>query len=159
MSSYKTLPDELNIYINKWKSKKGCLIMILRAIQDYYGYVPEDISFILAKELKLPLARIYEVLTFYNYFKLESSGKYKISVCMGTACYLKDAPEIIKVIENKLNIKEGQTSKDGLFTLEHVRCMGCCGLAPNVRINEKNYGKLNKDEILNVLDKYIEEGQ
>ncbi|MFA6989199.1 MAG: NAD(P)H-dependent oxidoreductase subunit E [Candidatus Gastranaerophilaceae bacterium] len=154
MSSYINLPNELIEYTNKWKNKKGSLIMILHAVQDFYGYVPKDICFTLAKELKVPLARIYEVLTFYNYFKLESSGKYKIAMCMGTACYLKGAPEIIKVIEDKLHIIEGQTSKDGLFTLEHVRCMGCCGLAPVVRINEKIYGKLNKDKILNILDEY-----
>jgi NADH-quinone oxidoreductase subunit E len=155
MLSYENLPGELIGYIDAWKNKKGSLIMILHAVQDFYGYVPKDICFTLAKELKVPLARIYEVLTFYNYFKLKSPGKYKIAACMGTACYLKGAPEIIKAIEEKLNITEGQTSKDGLFTLETVRCMGCCGLAPVIRIDEKIYGKLNKDNVLNILDEYI----
>lgn len=158
MSLNKLFPNELSEYIDKWKSQKGSLIMILRAVQDYYGYVSKDVCFELAKELKVPFARIYEVLTFYNYFKLDSPGKYKISVCMGTACYLKGAPEIIKAIEEKLNIKEGKLCKDCLFTLDSVRCMGCCGLAPTMRINDKTYGKLDKEKVIDILDEYIAKG-
>ncbi len=143
MNNYVNLPDELKTYINEWKAKKGSLIMILRFIQDYYGYVPKDTTFILAKELKVPLARIYEVLTFYNYFKLEQPAKYRISVCMGTACYLKGAPEILEAIKSLNN---------PAFTLDEVRCMGCCGLAPVVKINEKIYGKAKKEEILDILE-------
>ena len=143
MNSYASLPDEIKAYIDEWKAKKGSLIMILRFIQDYYGYVPENISFILAKELKIPLARIYEVITFYNYFKLEQPAKYKISVCMGTACYLKGAPEILETINAQNNPQ---------ITVEVVRCMGCCGLAPVVKINEKIYGKIDKDKILEILE-------
>ncbi|HSA07235.1 MAG TPA: NAD(P)H-dependent oxidoreductase subunit E [Candidatus Gastranaerophilales bacterium] len=155
MTFYTPIPDELKEYIDKWKLKKGSLIMILRSVQDYYGYVPKKICFSLAKELKAPLARIYEVLTFYNYFKTESPGKNKIAVCMGTACYLKGAAAIIKAIEDKLDIKESQATKDGLFSLENVRCIGCCGIAPNMRINEKIYGKLNKERVSEILDEYI----
>ena len=158
MPLQKLIPDELLSYINEWKSQKGSLIMILRAVQDSFGYVPRNVCFELAKELKIPFARIYEVLTFYNYFKLDSPGKYKISVCMGTACYLKGAPELIKVIEEKLNIKEGQSNKESLFTLDSVRCMGCCGLAPTMRINDKTYGKLEKDKVIEILDEYIAKG-
>jgi len=153
-----TIPSELHKYINEWKSKKGSLIMVLRTIQDYYGYVPKDICFAVATELKVPFARIYEVLTFYNYFKLNPPCKYKIAVCMGTACYLKGAAKIIKTIEQKLNIKEGEISQNNLFTLESVRCMGCCGLAPTMRVNDKIYGKLDEDKVIEILNKYIEEG-
>lgn len=152
--SYQTLPDELNNYINEWKSKRGSLIMILHAVQDYYGFVPKEISFILAQELKLPLARIYEVLTFYNYFKLQPVAKYKISVCMGTACYLKGASEILQTIKKLLNINEGQTTEDGLFTLETIRCYGCCGIAPVISINGKIYGKVDKEKIYEILNEY-----
>lgn len=154
MASYKTLPQELNNYVNNWKSKRGSLIMILHAVQDYYGFVPKEISFTLAQELKLPLARIYEVLTFYNYFKLQPVAKYKISVCMGTACYLKGASEILQTIKKLLNIKEGQTTEDGLFTLETIRCYGCCGIAPVVSINGKIYGKVDKEKIHEILNEY-----
>ena len=158
MSLYTEIPGELSSYIAKWKPKKGSLIMILREVQDYYGYVPKGICFSLAKELKIPLARIYEVLTFYNYFKTECPGKYKISVCTGTACYLKGAAEIINAINEKLNIREGQTTEDSLFTLENVRCMGCCGLSPVIKINEKIYAKVDKEKIIEIIDSYISRG-
>lgn len=158
MPSYMTLPNEMIEYINKWKSKKGSLIMILHSIQDFYGYVPKEICFALSKELNIPIARIYEVLTFYNYFKLELPAKYKISVCMGTACYLKGAPVIFETIMNKLNINEDKITEDGLFGLEKVRCLGCCGLAPVASINGKIYGKLNKDLILDIIEQYKDQG-
>lgn len=154
MSTYEILPDELNSYIDRWKNKKGSLIMILHAVQDHYGYVPKDISFVLAKELKIPLARIYEVLTFYNYFRLKPTAKYKIAVCIGTACYLKGAAEILQSIKDILNIEEGEITEDGLFSVESVRCYGCCGLAPVISINGKIYGKTNKNIILDLLNEY-----
>lgn len=154
MTSYETLPDKLSNYIEEWKHKKGSLIMILHAVQDNYGFVPQEICFTLASELKVPLARIYEVLTFYNYFKLQPVAKYKISVCMGTACYLKGALEVLETIKKELNIEEGQMSEDGLFTLESIRCYGCCGLAPVICINGKIHGKMDKEKVLAVLDEY-----
>lgn len=154
METYKALPSELNDYIDKWKHKKGSLIMILHAVQDNYGFVPQEICFTLAKELKIPLARIYEVLTFYNYFKLKPTAKYKISVCMGTACYLKGAAEILQIIKDTLNINEGQITEDGLFTVETIRCYGCCSLAPVININDEIYGKVDKEKLLAILDEY-----
>lgn len=154
MNSYETLPDQLSTYVNKWKPKKGSLVMILHAVQDYYGFVPKEICFVLAKELKVPLARIYEVLTFYHYFRLELPAKYRIAVCMGTACYLKGAPENLETIKENLNIPEGRATEDGLFTLETVRCYGCCGLAPVMSISGKIYGKLDKEKTLGILDEY-----
>lgn len=154
MNAYETLPDELNSYINEWKDKKGSLIMILHAVQDHYGFVPQEISFTLAKELKIPLARIYEVLTFYNYFRLKPAAKYKIAVCLGTACYLKGAAEILQTIKDILNIKEGEITEDGLFSVESVRCYGCCGLAPVISINGKIYGKVDKNMLLDILNEH-----
>lgn len=159
MDSYETLPAKLNNYINEWKYKKGSLIMILHAVQDYYGFVPQEICFTLAKELKIPLARIYEVLTFYNYFKLKPVAKYKISVCMGTACYLKGSPDNLQTIKEALNIEEGETSEDGLFTLETIRCYGCCGLAPVISINGEIYGKVDKQKMLDILNEYREKAK
>jgi NADH-quinone oxidoreductase subunit E len=152
------LPQELADYVNEWKAQKGNLIMILHAVQDHYGYVPKDICFTLSKELKVPLARIYEVLTFYNYFSLSAPGKYKISVCMGTACYLKGATEILNAVKAELKIEEGETTEDKMFRLEHVRCLGCCGLAPVVTVNGKVYGKMTKDEFMKILKEYKEKG-
>lgn len=157
MTPYLTLPDELTGYIDEWKDKQGGLIMILHAVQDFYGYVPKEMCFILSKKLTVPLARIYEVLTFYNYFRLESSAKYKIALCMGTACYLKGAPEILEIIKDHLGIEEDKMTPDGLFGLEKIRCLGCCALAPVVSINGKIHGKLDKDSILSILNECCKE--
>ncbi len=154
MTSQEILPDKLNDYINEWKNKKGSLIMILHAVQGHYGYVPQEICFTLAKELKIPLARIYEVLTFYNYFKLKPTAKYKISVCMGTACYLKGSLDNLQTIKDVLNIEEGEISEDGLFSVETIRCYGCCGLAPVIDINGEVYGKVDKNKMLGILEEY-----
>jgi len=141
----------------KWRDKKGSLIMVLHEIQNHYGYVPRDVSLELSKVLEIPLARIYEVITFYNYFKLEPPGKYTISVCLGTACYLKGAPEIVEEVKSLLNIEEGQTTQDGLYHLDVVRCLGCCGLAPVMMINGQIYGKVKRSEVMGILSKYKKE--
>lgn len=145
---------EIKELVERWKDKEGNLIMILHDIQDKHGYVPRNVSLELSQMLGVPLARIYEVITFYNYFKLNPPGKHKISVCMGTACYLKGAPKILDEVKSVLNISPGQTTKDGLFYLEVVRCLGCCGLAPVMMIDGKVYGKVNKNEIMEILSKY-----
>ncbi|MCK9431148.1 MAG: NAD(P)H-dependent oxidoreductase subunit E, partial [Candidatus Omnitrophica bacterium] len=131
--------------------------MILHEIQNHHGYVPRELSLELSRMLDVPLARIYEVITFYNFFKLAPPGKHRIALCMGTACYLRGAAVILEEIKNILGIKEGQTTKDGLFYLDVVRCLGCCGLAPVVMIDNKVYGKVKKSEVADILSKYIKE--
>src|SRR5512136_2675459 len=133
---------EIKNLVDKWKDKEGNLIMILHEIQNHHGYVPRELSLELSQMLGVPLARIYEVITFYNYFKLSPPGKHRISVCLGTACYLKGAPALITEIKNLLNVEEGKTTQDGLFHLDVVRCLGCCGLSPVLMIDEKVYGKV-----------------
>ncbi len=142
-----------------WKGKKGNLIMILHDIQDIYGYIPRDVSLKLSELLDEPMARIYEVITFYSYFKLTPPGKHKISVCMGTACYLKGAPGILDELKTLLNVKEGEMTSDGLFQLEVVRCFGCCGLAPAIMVDGKVYGGVKKEELLSILSEYTKESE
>lgn len=149
-----TEKKELEKMVETWKEKKGTLIMILHEIQNQYGYIPEDVSLQLASLLDIPLARIYEVITFYHYFKLNPPGKYKISVCMGTACYLKGSLDIIDELKDLLNIDVGGTTNDGLFQLESVRCLGCCGLAPVMTINDKVYGNVKKQDLHDILASY-----
>ncbi|MBF0532968.1 MAG: NAD(P)H-dependent oxidoreductase subunit E [Candidatus Omnitrophica bacterium] len=151
---HRRVVGELDDVAQKWKGKKGNLIMVLHEIQNRYGYVPRDVSFELSRILDIPLARIYEVITFYNYFKLDPPGKHTISVCLGTACYLKGTPLILREIKNVLNIQEDQTTKDGLFHLQLVRCLGCCGLAPVVMIDDKVYGKVKSNEVMDIISKY-----
>lgn len=149
--------EQAQAIIEKWRSRRGNLIMILHEVQDAFGYIPGDIARTLSRSLRIPLARIYEVLTFYHYFKLSPPGKYKISVCMGTACYLKGSPAILQELKNILNIDEGQTTKDGLFYLESVRCLGCCGLSPVVAVNTTVYGNLKKSDVVDIISKYSKE--
>lgn len=153
MSEIKLNP-EVKKLVEEWKNKEGSLIMILHEIQDHHGYVPRELSLELSQMLGVPLARIYEVVTFYNYFKLSPPGKYNISVCMGTACYLKGAQELLDELKMLLDVSEGQSTKDGLFHLDVVRCLGCCGLAPVVKIDEKIYGKVKKEELKEILANY-----
>ena len=143
--------------VAKWKNKKGNLIMILHDIQDAFGYIPEHVARRISTLLDIPLARIYEVLTFYHYFKLNQPGKYKVSVCMGTACYLKGGNEILDELKNILHVKEGETTSDGLFYIESVRCLGCCGLAPVIAINDTIYGNLKKGDVVDIISRYSKE--
>lgn len=150
----KTKVPNIAKLVEKWKDKQGNLVMILHEIQNQYGYVPREVSLQLSKMLDIPLARIYEVITFYNYFKLKAPGKHKISVCMGTACYLKGGNIILDEIKNILHIQEGETTSDGLFALDMVRCLGCCGLAPVIMIDDKIYGKVKKEEVMKIISTY-----
>jgi NADH-quinone oxidoreductase subunit E len=152
----KSMPEEITNLVEKWKDKEGNLIMILHELQNYYGYVPRPAALELSRVLHTPLARIYEVITFYNFFKLEPPGKHIISLCLGTACYLKGAAILLNEIKGLLNIEEGQTTKDGLFQLDVVRCLGCCGLAPVVKIDKKVYGKVQKSQVMGILSEYSE---
>jgi len=153
---HRIIIGQLDKLVEKWKGKDGNLVMILHEIQNHYGYVPRGIAFELSRLLEVPLARIYEVITFYNFFKLQPPGKHTISVCMGTACYLKGAEQILNEIQNILHIKEAETTKDGLFHLQVVRCLGCCGLSPVVMIDGKIYGKVEKKDIMDILSKYVD---
>jgi len=138
--------DDITIIAQKWKKKRGSLIMALHDLQGRLGFVPRESAMRLGREMDVPLARIYEVITFYNYFKLEAPGKYVISVCTGTACHIKGSGELLAGLEKELNVHAGQSSADKEYHLQAVRCLGCCGLAPVATVNGKVYGKLKTDE-------------
>lgn len=127
-------------HVAEWKDEEGNLIMILHAIQNQHGYVPREVAMELSRELGVKLARIYEVITFYHYFKLQPPGEHNITVCNGTACYLKGAGELLQELRTLLGISEGQTTSDRRFHLDVVRCIGCCGMAPAVVIDGKTCG-------------------
>ena len=153
----KSMQDEIAELVNKWKDKEGNLIMVLHELQNYYGYVPRQAALQLSVALHIPLARIYEVITFYNFFKLEPPGKHTISLCLGTACYLKGSAVLLNEIKTLLNVEEGQTTKDGLFQLDVVRCLGCCGLSPVIKIDDKIYGKVEKSQVMGILSEYSQQ--
>ncbi len=146
-----TLQEDVKKVVAQWKDKRGNLIMVLHDIQDRYGYVPREAALEVSRQLDAPLARIYEVITFYNYFKLLAPGKFNISVCLGTACYLKGAPSLIEEVRHILHVEEGQTTRDGLFHLQIVRCLGCCGLAPVITVDDKVYSAVKRSDVVDII--------
>lgn len=142
-----TVTPELAAFIREWKDKPGNLIMVLHRVQQTYGYVPREIAFDIAALLDVPLAKIYGVITFYNFFKTEKTGRNVIQVCMGTACYLRGGEDILLELEKQLGVGVNATTADGEFTIEAVRCLGCCGLAPVAVVNGVVHGKLVKTKV------------
>ena len=147
-------PQELMAFIDEWKVKPGGLIMILHKTQETFDYIPRAAAEQLSVLTGIPLARIYGVITFYHFFKTTRPGKYKIAICLGTACYLKGAQEFIDESESILGISGSEVSQDGLFSIDPVRCVGCCGLAPVVVIGSDTYGKLTKGMMPDIIAKY-----
>lgn len=127
-------------HVARWRDEEGNLIMVLHAIQNQHGYVPREVAMELSRELGVKLARIYEVITFYHYFKLQPPGAHNITVCNGTACYLKGAAELLSELRTQLGVAEGQTTADRQFHLDVVRCIGCCGMAPAMVVDGKTCG-------------------
>ncbi|WP_251859521.1 NADH-quinone oxidoreductase subunit NuoE [Clostridium sp. Marseille-Q2269] len=146
--------EELEQYINNISNKKGSLIQVLHKAQHIFGYLPNEVQEFVAKKLNIPVSKVYGVITFYSYFTTEPNGETVINVCMGTACFVKGAGEILSEFEKKLDIKVGETTQTGKFTLQVLRCVGACGLAPVVTINDKVYGHFNKNQVDEILKEY-----
>ncbi len=140
--------------IERHQGQKGSLISILHQIQEVIGYLPEDVQAYVAQKLGIPLSEVYGVVSFYALFNTEPKGKYKISICLGTACYVKGSGEILSEFEKQLGIKVGQTTADGLFTLEGCRCLGACGLAPVLTVNDRVHGRLVPADVSSIIKKY-----
>ena len=149
-----SFPAELTSFIEEWKEKPGSLIMILHKTQEIFGYISREAAEKLSILTSIPLARIYGVITFYHYFKTTKPGKHRISVCLGTACYLKGAQDLIDEARNILGLVPNGVTEDGLFSIDPVRCVGCCGLAPVLTVGNDTYGKLTKDMLPEIIAKY-----
>ncbi|MDR1787799.1 MAG: NAD(P)H-dependent oxidoreductase subunit E [Treponema sp.] len=147
-------PPALVAFIDEWKQKPGCLIMILHKTQETFGYISRNSAEQISRMTGIPLARVYGVITFYHFFKTTKPGKHKVSVCLGTACYLKGGGDLIEEARARLGIKPGEVTKDGLFSVDEVRCVGCCGLAPVMVVGQDTYGKLKKDMLPGIFEKY-----
>ena len=145
---------ELLGVINELKDEKGALMPILQRAQDIYGYLPIEVQKIISNETGIPLEKIYGVTTFYSQFNLSPKGRYRISVCLGTACYVKGSGDISNKLMEKLGIVGGECTSDGKFSLDACRCVGACGLAPVMMINDEVYGRLTVDDIDDILAKY-----
>ena len=146
---------ELLAFIEEWKEKPGNLIMILHRVQEEQGYISNEAAMEVAERTGIPAARVFGVVSFYHFFKTEKPGKNQISVCLGTACYLKGGQDLYDELANILGLKKGQsTTDDGEFSLEGVRCIGCCGLAPVISVNGEVYDNLVKSQLAGIVDKY-----
>ncbi len=146
--------DELEGFINNLETTKGSLIEILHKAQNIFGYLPRDIQLFVARKLGIPGAEVFGVVSFYSYFTTKPRGKHTISVCMGTACFVRGSDKIIERLKEKLGIESNEITEDGLFTLKDVRCIGACGLAPVVMIDDKVYGRVKEEELDDILNSY-----
>ncbi len=140
--------------IARYKDERTPLMMILSDIQNEYGYIPLDVQELVSEKTGIPVAEIYGVVTFYSFFSLKPKGKYVIGVCLGTACYVKGSQQVIDKFSEILNIKPGETSEDGLFTLDALRCIGACGIAPAITINGKVYPKVAVSQVPGIVEEY-----
>ena len=139
---------------DRYIGQKTPLIMILSDIQNEYGYIPIEVQELVSAKTGISVAEIYGVVTFYSFFSLTPKGKYVIGCCLGTACYVKGAQQVIDKFSEIINIKPGETSEDGMFTLDALRCIGACGIAPAVSINGKVYPKMTVDKVAAVVEEY-----
>lgn len=145
---------ELMAVIAEHKDEEGAAIPVLHKAQDIYGYLPIEVQTMIAEGLNVPLAEIYGIVTFYTQFSLNPKGEYKIGVCLGTACYVKGSGDILEKIKERLGIDVGECTPDGKFSIDATRCIGACGLAPVLTVNDEVYGRLTVDDVDDILSKY-----
>jgi NADH:ubiquinone oxidoreductase subunit E len=146
---------DLDSFINNLPSKEGALIEVLHKAQHIFGYLPSEVQAFVAEKLELPISNVYGVVTFYSFFTTEPRGKYVVNVCMGTACFVRGAGDVLKEFEKQLNIKSGETSSDMKFTVGSLRCVGACGLAPVVTVNDKVYGHVTTEQVSKIIGEYM----
>lgn len=149
--------NELKAVFEKYKDMPGRLMPVLQEAQSIYGYLPIEVQQMIADALEISLSEVYGVATFYSQFSLTPKGKHRISVCLGTACYVKGADKVLEEIETLLGIKSGECTPDRKFSIDTCRCVGACGLAPVIMIDEKVYGKVTPDDVAGILEEYAEE--
>lgn len=155
-SNTKEIFHELQSFIDSIEDKRGALIAVLHKAQHLYGYLSDEVILYISEKMDVPSSKTYGVISFYSYFTTTERGKNVVNVCLGTACFVRGADAIMKEFENELNIKVGETSEDMKFTLSGLRCIGACGLAPVVMINDKVYGRVEVDQVKKIIDEYRE---
>lgn len=147
--------EKLDAIIEKYKDQQGMLIRILQKAQEVFGHLPSKVQTYIAEKLDMPISTVNGVVSFYSFFSQEEQGKYTIGVCLGTACYVKGAQEVLNAIKEELDLDVGETTLDRMFTLKATRCIGACGLAPVITINEDVHGRLSPSDIPSILHQYM----
>lgn len=145
---------ELETFINSLDTKKGSLISVLHKAQGIFGYLPREVQEFVAEQLNESLANVYGVVSFYSYFTMVPKGEHAVAVCMGTACYVRGADKVLDEFQKQLGIKSGETSLDGKFSIDALRCVGACGIAPVVLVGEKVYKKVEPKEVKSIIEEY-----
>lgn len=148
------MEKELQDLFGKWRGTKGSLIPILQGAQEIYGYLPKEVLLTIARELKLPPSRVFGVVTFYAQFHLEPRGRNIVKVCLGTACHVRGGSKIYERMQDELGVGDGETTEDLRYTLETVACLGCCGLSPVVMVNDETHGRLEPEDLRDIVDQY-----
>ena len=146
--------EKVSEILGKYQADESSLIAILQDIQEEYSYLPREALIQVSKEMNIPLSRVLSLATFFRAFSLKPKGKHPIHVCLGTACHVRGAQLVLEKFERELNIKSGETTEDHLFSLDAVRCVGCCGLAPVVQVGEEVHGKITPAKVAGVIKKY-----
>jgi len=146
---------ELESYINGLADINGALIPTLHMAQETYGYLSKDVQLFIARKLQIPAARVYGVATFYSLFSMEKRGLRRINVCLGTACFVRGSENVLKEFQKELDVEAGHTTADGMFTLDSIRCVGACGLAPVVMIGEKAYGRVKPSDVKHIVEENL----
>lgn len=149
--------EETKQILKNYPADKDRLIAILNDIQEKYGYIPKQAQLEVSTYLKMPMAEIYGVITFYSRFTLKPKGKYNLSICLGTACFVKGSQSLLDRAKERLGISSGEVTPDGKFSIDEVRCVGACGLAPVFMVNEEVYGKATVKQLDEVIDRYMKE--
>jgi NADP-reducing hydrogenase subunit HndA len=146
--------DKIHSICNSFENQEGELINVLHKTQETFGYLPAEVQEVIAEKLKIPAAKVYGVVTFYSFFTMIPKGKHPISICTGTACYVRGAETVLNEFKKQLDIGVGETTQDGTFSLSCLRCIGACGLAPVVQVGDKTYGRVAPDDIKTILAEY-----
>jgi len=148
---------KLDEFIDSLPTKQGALISVLHKAQDIFSYLPKEVQNHIAHKLDIPSSKVYGVVTFYSYFTMTKKGKYRVSVCMGTPCFVRGADKVLAKFESELGIKAGTTSEDGMYSVDALRCVGACGLAPVVLVNGKVYGRIQENDVEGVIKDFLAE--
>jgi len=147
--------DKINSICDSFDNQEGELINVLHKCQETFGYLPAEVQEVISEKMEMSAAKVYGVVTFYSFFTMIPKGKHPISICTGTACYVRGAETVLNEFKKQLDIEVGQTSEDGIFSLSCLRCVGACGLAPVVQVGDKTFGRVAPDDVKGIIEEYI----